>query len=105
MIARYVSEALAKQEAKRNLGPIVESESENGDDNENGNYGGHTNGRGGCRLMEMVMEIMGAKGAVGLARWFEKIESLFHISNCPPKYQVKYASCTLQNSALTWWNA
>ncbi|GJV13555.1 hypothetical protein Tco_1355096 [Tanacetum coccineum] len=24
----------------------------------------------------------GTKGAVGLARWFEKIESVFHISNC-----------------------
>ncbi|GJV30369.1 hypothetical protein Tco_1386817 [Tanacetum coccineum] len=42
------------------------------------------------------------KEAVGLARWFKKMESGFHISNCPPKYQVKYASCTLQNNALTW---
>ncbi|GKD80038.1 putative reverse transcriptase domain-containing protein, partial [Tanacetum coccineum] len=37
-------------------------------------------------------------------RWFEKMETIFHISNCPPKYQVKYASCTLQNGAVTWWN-
>ncbi|GJV28352.1 reverse transcriptase domain-containing protein [Tanacetum coccineum] len=29
----------------------------------------------------------------------------FHISNCPEKYQVKYASYTLLNSALTWWNS
>ncbi|GKB54682.1 putative reverse transcriptase domain-containing protein, partial [Tanacetum coccineum] len=27
------------------------------------------------------------------------------ISNCTEKYQVKYASCTLLNSALTWWNS
>ncbi|GKC40117.1 putative reverse transcriptase domain-containing protein [Tanacetum coccineum] len=40
--------------------------------------------------------------AVGLARWFKKMESVFHISNYPPKYQVKYASGTLQNNALTW---
>nr|GFA78513.1 hypothetical protein [Tanacetum cinerariifolium] len=26
-------------------------------------------------------------------------------SNYPEKYQVKYASCTLLNSALTWWNS
>nr|GEY45131.1 putative reverse transcriptase domain-containing protein [Tanacetum cinerariifolium] len=28
---------------------------------------------------------------------------MFRISNCPKKYQVKYATCTLLNSALTWW--
>ncbi|GKF82594.1 hypothetical protein Tco_0244250, partial [Tanacetum coccineum] len=44
----------------------------------------------------------GTEGLVGLTRWFEKIEIVFHISNCTEKYQVKYASCTLLNSALTW---
>ncbi|GKC54181.1 putative reverse transcriptase domain-containing protein [Tanacetum coccineum] len=33
------------------------------------------------------------------------METVFHISNCPEKYQVKYASCTLLNSALTLWNS
>nr|GEX35349.1 hypothetical protein [Tanacetum cinerariifolium] len=33
------------------------------------------------------------------------METVFNISNCLPKYQVKYATCTLQNSALTWWNS
>ncbi|GJR01525.1 putative reverse transcriptase domain-containing protein [Tanacetum coccineum] len=33
------------------------------------------------------------------------MEKVFHISNCPEKYQVKYATCTLLNSALTWWNS
>ncbi|GKE61062.1 putative reverse transcriptase domain-containing protein [Tanacetum coccineum] len=42
---------------------------------------------------------------VGLTRWFKKMETVFHISNCPEKYQVKYATCTLLNSALTWWNS
>nr|GEW28335.1 putative reverse transcriptase domain-containing protein [Tanacetum cinerariifolium] len=45
------------------------------------------------------------KGVVGLTRWFEKIETVFHISNCPQKYQVKYATFTLLNVALTWWNS
>ncbi|GJX98530.1 putative reverse transcriptase domain-containing protein [Tanacetum coccineum] len=45
------------------------------------------------------------EGVVGLTRWFEKIETVFYISNCPQKYQVKYASCTLQDNALTWWNS
>ncbi|GJW05543.1 putative reverse transcriptase domain-containing protein [Tanacetum coccineum] len=42
---------------------------------------------------------------VRLIRWFEKIEIVFHISNCLEKYQVKYATCTLLNSVLTWWNS
>ncbi|GKF85869.1 hypothetical protein Tco_0253696, partial [Tanacetum coccineum] len=50
------------------------------------------------------LNFKGTKGVVGLTRWFEKMETVFHISNCPDKYQVKYASCTLLNSALTWWN-
>ncbi|GJU95776.1 putative reverse transcriptase domain-containing protein [Tanacetum coccineum] len=33
------------------------------------------------------------------------METVFHISNCPEKYQVKYATCTLLDSALTWWNS
>nr|GFC72240.1 reverse transcriptase domain-containing protein [Tanacetum cinerariifolium] len=33
------------------------------------------------------------------------METVFNISNYPSKYQVKYATCTLQDSALTWWNS
>ncbi|GKB38928.1 reverse transcriptase domain-containing protein [Tanacetum coccineum] len=44
-------------------------------------------------------------GTARLTRWFEKMETVFYISNCPERYQVKYASCTLLNSALTWWNS
>ncbi|GKB18406.1 putative reverse transcriptase domain-containing protein [Tanacetum coccineum] len=33
------------------------------------------------------------------------METVFHISNCPEVYQVKYATCTLLDSALTWWNS
>ncbi|GKE24006.1 hypothetical protein Tco_1435518, partial [Tanacetum coccineum] len=45
------------------------------------------------------------EGVVGLTHWFEKMETVFHISNCPSRYQVKYASCTLLDGALTWWNS
>ncbi|GKC08704.1 hypothetical protein Tco_1000314 [Tanacetum coccineum] len=45
------------------------------------------------------------EGVVGLTRWFEKMETVFHISICLEKYQVKYATCTLLNNALTWWNS
>ncbi|GJV93036.1 putative reverse transcriptase domain-containing protein [Tanacetum coccineum] len=45
------------------------------------------------------------EGVVGLTRWFKKMETVFNISNCLPKYQVIYATCTLQDSALTLWNS
>ncbi|GKE15705.1 reverse transcriptase domain-containing protein [Tanacetum coccineum] len=47
----------------------------------------------------------GTKGVVGLTQWIEKMESLFHISNCTVTCQVKFATCTLQGNALTWWNS
>nr|GFC82486.1 putative reverse transcriptase domain-containing protein [Tanacetum cinerariifolium] len=59
----------------------------------------------GNRNRNHGMNYRGTKGVVGLTRWFEKIETVFNISNCPPKYQVKYVTCTLQDSALTWWNS
>ncbi|GJY41644.1 hypothetical protein Tco_0428914 [Tanacetum coccineum] len=31
--------------------------------------------------------------------------SVFSISNCPAASQVKFATCTLQDDALTWWNS
>ncbi|GJT95437.1 hypothetical protein Tco_1090955 [Tanacetum coccineum] len=36
-----------------------------------------------------------------LNRWFEKMESVFSISNCTATSQVKFATCTLQDDALT----
>ncbi|GKB90145.1 putative reverse transcriptase domain-containing protein [Tanacetum coccineum] len=46
----------------------------------------------------------GTEGAVGLCQWFEKLESMFRISNCKEKDKVKFATATLQGRALTWWN-
>ncbi|GJR50441.1 reverse transcriptase domain-containing protein [Tanacetum coccineum] len=47
----------------------------------------------------------GTEGVVGLTQWFEKMESVFSISNCTVACQVKFATCTLQENALTWWNS
>ncbi|GKC73578.1 hypothetical protein Tco_1119461 [Tanacetum coccineum] len=33
------------------------------------------------------------------------MESVFHICNYDGNYQAKYATCTLLDSALTWWNS
>nr|GEX30529.1 hypothetical protein [Tanacetum cinerariifolium] len=46
----------------------------------------------------------GTEGVVGLSRWFEKMESVFYISGCGIENQVKFATCTLLDAALTWWN-
>nr|GFC66992.1 reverse transcriptase domain-containing protein [Tanacetum cinerariifolium] len=37
-------------------------------------------------------------------RWFERMETVFHISNCLAENQIKFATCTLLAGALTWWN-
>ncbi|GKD87424.1 putative reverse transcriptase domain-containing protein [Tanacetum coccineum] len=82
---------------------------------ENGNGNPNENGRGDILVARVYtyqdfmkcqpLNFKGTKGVVGLTRWFEKMETVFHISNCPEVYQVKYATCTLLDSALTWWNS
>nr|GEV16315.1 hypothetical protein [Tanacetum cinerariifolium] len=100
-------------------------DSENGNGgNRNGNHGDGGNNRNGnpneneggamsvarvCTYQDFMkcqpLNFKGTKGAVGLTRWFEKMEIVFHVSNCLEVYQVKYATCTLLDSALTWWNS
>nr|GEY06528.1 putative reverse transcriptase domain-containing protein [Tanacetum cinerariifolium] len=77
LIARRVAEEMEARKVARNLEALNENEEEQ----------------------------EGTEGVLELTRWFEKIKTVFNISNCPPKYQVKYATCTPQNSALTWWNS
>ncbi|GKD35002.1 putative reverse transcriptase domain-containing protein [Tanacetum coccineum] len=129
-----VAEALRVRDIVRNLGPLMGDEVEQEEVGGNGNGGngnggngnggnGNGNGNGGeygynfrgfmpareCTYQDFLkcqpLNFNGTEGVVGLTRWFEKMETVFHISNCPEKYQVKYASCTLLNSALTWWNS
>ncbi|GJS76009.1 putative reverse transcriptase domain-containing protein [Tanacetum coccineum] len=50
------------------------------------------------------LDFKGTEGVVGLTRWFKKMKSVFSISNCTSSCQVKFATCTLQDDALTWWN-
>ncbi|GJW86671.1 putative reverse transcriptase domain-containing protein [Tanacetum coccineum] len=134
LINRRVEEALAAHEATRAANALeAENQSQNGSDGDNGNGGNgdgengngengnggngnpNENGRGDrpvareCTYQDFMkcqpLNFKGTEGVVGLIRWFEKMETVFHISNCPEKSQVKYATCTLLNSALTWWNS
>ncbi|GJS76296.1 putative reverse transcriptase domain-containing protein [Tanacetum coccineum] len=87
----------------------------NGGNGNGGNGNPNENGRGDrpaareCTYQDFMkcqpLNFKGTEGVVRLIRWFEKMETVFHISNCPEKYQVKYATCTLLNIALTWWNS
>ncbi|GKE53681.1 reverse transcriptase domain-containing protein, partial [Tanacetum coccineum] len=54
----------------------------NGDDS-------HTSGTGGRRT----------------ERFAREMETIFRIGNCPVENQVKFSTCTLLASALTWWNS
>nr|GEW60719.1 hypothetical protein [Tanacetum cinerariifolium] len=125
LVARRVAEEMEAREATRNLKTLNENEEEqegeNGGNEGNGNGGNEENGNHGMNyagFMPMAREctfqdflkckphtFLRTEGIVGLTRWFEKMEIVFNISNCPSKYQVKYTTCTLQNSALTWRNS
>nr|GEV65512.1 hypothetical protein [Tanacetum cinerariifolium] len=50
------------------------------------------------------LNFKGIEGVVSLSCWFEKMESVFHISGCGSENQVKFATRTLLDVALTWWN-
>ncbi|GKA44050.1 reverse transcriptase domain-containing protein [Tanacetum coccineum] len=47
----------------------------------------------------------GTEGAVDLIRWFERTESVFSRSKCAEEDRVTFATGTLTNDALSWWNA
>ncbi|GJT53880.1 hypothetical protein Tco_1201959 [Tanacetum coccineum] len=46
------------------------------------------------------LDFKSLRGVVGLTRWFEKMESVFSISNCTASCQVKFATCSLQTMLL-----
>nr|GEW33819.1 hypothetical protein [Tanacetum cinerariifolium] len=45
------------------------------------------------------------EGVVELTQWFKRMETVFRISNCTMENQIKFVTCTLLKSALTWWNS
>ncbi|GKG40056.1 hypothetical protein Tco_0466833 [Tanacetum coccineum] len=47
----------------------------------------------------------GMEGTIGLIRWFERTESMFSRSNCIKDCKVKFATGTLTEEALSWWNS
>ncbi|GKA00209.1 hypothetical protein Tco_0672759 [Tanacetum coccineum] len=47
---------------------------------------------------------LGLEGVLGLIRWFKRTESVFCCSNCTEDCKVKFATGTLTEEALSWWN-
>nr|GEW19253.1 reverse transcriptase domain-containing protein [Tanacetum cinerariifolium] len=47
----------------------------------------------------------GMEGAIGLICWFERTELVFSCSKCAEEDRVTFATGTLTNDALSWWNA
>ncbi|GJW20286.1 putative reverse transcriptase domain-containing protein [Tanacetum coccineum] len=100
MIDQGVTTALAERDANRN-----------GD-------GSHTSGTGGRRTERVAREctyqdfmkykplyFKGTEGVVELTQWFERMKTIFRISNCSVENQIKFSTCTLLAGALTWWNS
>ncbi|GJR25258.1 putative reverse transcriptase domain-containing protein [Tanacetum coccineum] len=92
LVNRHVEEALAAHEATCAANALeVENQSQKGSDGDNGNGGNRNgengNGKNGNPNESQPLNFKGTEGVVGLIRWFEKMETVFHISNCPDKYQ------------------
>ena len=75
---------------------------------------GPTAAAGGSRARECTWKdfkngdptkFRGTEGATAMVRWFEKMESVFLLCNCPDDCKVKYATGTLLDGALSWWNS
>ncbi|GJW47905.1 hypothetical protein Tco_0079551 [Tanacetum coccineum] len=102
LIEARVSVALANHETLQNNTNAHGNESHNSG---TGNRGtAHTPRE--CTYKDFLnyhpLNFKGTEGVVVLAQWFEKMESVFYISNCAVENQVKFATCTFVGNALTW---
>ncbi|GJY74565.1 hypothetical protein Tco_0478996 [Tanacetum coccineum] len=102
LIEARVSTALANHETLRN------NTNGHGDGSYNSGIGnrGTTRTPRECTYKDFLnchpLNFKGTEEVVVLAHWFEKIESVFHISNCAVENQVKFTTCTFIGNALTW---
>ncbi|GJZ78961.1 putative reverse transcriptase domain-containing protein [Tanacetum coccineum] len=101
IIDQGVTAALAARDADRNT---------NVDDSHNSGTGVRRTKQTACEctytdfLKCQPLNFKGTEGVTGLSQWFERMKSVFHISNYTFENQVKFATCTLHSVALTWWN-
>ncbi|GJR75440.1 hypothetical protein Tco_0087805 [Tanacetum coccineum] len=102
MINQCVTNALAARDADQNT---------NGDDSHNLRTGVRRIERvaGECTYPDFMkcqpLNFKGTEGFVELIQWFEKMETVFSISNCSVENQIRFSTCTFLIGALTWWNS
>ncbi|GJX34192.1 hypothetical protein Tco_0245749 [Tanacetum coccineum] len=102
LIDKGIANALAARDANKSM---------NGDDNHNLGTSVRTNKPVAreCTYPDFInyqpLNFKGTKGVVELNQWFKKMETVYHISNCSVENQIKFSTCTLLGSALTWWNS
>nr|GEW06311.1 putative reverse transcriptase domain-containing protein [Tanacetum cinerariifolium] len=56
-------------------------------------------------IQDAIRQLVANNRAVGLIRWFERTESVFSRGKCAEENKVTFATGTLTNDALSWWNA
>ncbi|GJU54952.1 putative reverse transcriptase domain-containing protein [Tanacetum coccineum] len=101
MINQGVTAVLAARDADRNT---------NGDDSHISEAGVRRTERTAreCTYTDFLkcqpLNFKSTEGVAGISQWFERMKSVFHISNCTVENQIKFATCTLHSVALTWWN-
>ncbi|GJZ20873.1 phospholipase-like protein [Tanacetum coccineum] len=99
MIDQGIIAALAARDANR---------STNGEDSHNSGMGVKRTERVAreCTYQDFMkyqpLYFKGTKGVVELTQWFERMETVFRISNCSVENQIKFSTCTLLASTLTW---
>ncbi|GJR36160.1 ribonuclease H-like domain-containing protein [Tanacetum coccineum] len=102
LIDQGVADAFAARDVDRSM---------NGDDNHNSRTGVRRQAplSRECTYPDFMkckpLYFKGTEGVVELNQSFERMETMFCISNCIVENEIKFAICTLLGSALTWWNA
>ncbi|GJY19730.1 hypothetical protein Tco_0391221 [Tanacetum coccineum] len=92
------------------LQAIITQVANNANNANNGNNGGGNgnDGNNGCSFKTFQScnpkEYDGKGGAIALTRWIEKMENVIDNSGCAENQKVRYATSSLVNKALTWWN-
>nr|GEX02983.1 hypothetical protein [Tanacetum cinerariifolium] len=99
LIAQGVADVLAERDATR---------SKNGKDSHDSRTGVRRQAplARECNYSDFMickpLYFKGTEGVVKLTQWFERMEIVFRISNYTMKNQIKFATCTLLGSALTF---
>nr|GFB58329.1 hypothetical protein [Tanacetum cinerariifolium] len=103
--------ALINQGAANALAACDADRSRNGEDNHDSGMGARRQAPPAreCTYQDFIkckpLHFKGTKGVVELTQWFERMETVFRISDFTMENQIKFATCTLLGSALTWWNS